>query len=598
MAAQAAADVNPHPTTPTAAVTPQPVGSPGGRALGDVIRGPFDVETPTADIRCLGVAYQGGSYWVTGADSDNILVPGQKIYQYDLSGNLLTTTLQTTGSTFWGHRDMADDEFSGGTRLFAGNESGELNVYDMSSGLPMWTNAVAVGTTQTIRGLALQPGGNFFSGDFGASILEFDLAGTVVNTYINPGTAVYGAAWNTTDNTLWLYGQDDNGFGNLCHFSEYTVGGGVLTFNNREFWMQTTTNTGIAGGADFYADALNPDVDTIVGLSQDAPDQIVASNAIGSTPPPPPVTWIVNLPGSFLTHPGGTLSEGFEGYGGTVPAHMAVSEFDASFMPSPDAWCNIGQNGPTTGGASGNLPRTGTYCLEMGGNPGSPTGIEVRNALVIGLDGNGLDLLMDFWAYDHGEETDAFDGVWVSDNGTDWFSVWGTWNDLTPATWEQVIGLDLAATPAVTSGQFYLMLAQDDNFPLGNLDGVQVDDIDLTGPPLGPTLSIANLVGGQVPTATVVNATPGDMVFFAYSFLGPGPTTLAAGVCGTVDADLGDGTPASVMNNGMVVADPGGTAVFMPANVINPVLTGTTVWLQGYDRGSCTKTNLLVEVIG
>ena len=532
-------DANPNPTATGNAVSPQPHGGPGGRALGDVIAGPYDVETPTGDIRCLGVNQYGGSYWVTGSDSDDPIFTGQKIYQFDLNGNFIAEFVQTTTSAFWGHRDLADNETDGGTTMYAGNESGELNVYDMSGGTPVWSNAIAVATSQNVRGLAKQVGGNFFSGDFSSSVIEFDGAGVIVNTYANPGTAVYGACWDTTNSTLWLHGQDDNGFGNSNHMSEYTVGGGVLTPTGREFWHQSSSGGGIAGGADFYNDARNPDGDTIVGLSQDTPDNIVASNAVGTTPPPPPVQWVVNLP-TGAPVPALDTCEGFEAYGGTVPAHMAVSELDAATgLFDPEAWCNIGQRGPTMGGASGNPPWMGTYALEMGLDPASSNYHNVRNALVIAYNGEGsTDQMMEFYAYDHGEESNGIDGAWVSNDGLNWDRVWSDWNALTLGAWENVTAVDLANAPNVdTSGDYFLMFGQEDNFPLGNLDGVQADEICITGTPgtgCNLTLAMRGTCPGQV-TFSGSGATPGGMVC-CLAAMGPGSAAIPAGVqcAGTV----------------------------------------------------------------
>ena len=552
--------------------------------------GPFDVETPTADVRCLGANYYGGSYWVTGTNDPF----GPKIYEFDLNGVLLNTNLQTTTSPFWGHRDMADGENLGRTELYAGNETGELNVYDMSSGSPVWLTSIPVATSSTIRALAVDPNsGHFLSGDFSSPILEFDSSGTIVNSYPNPASDVYGAAWDTTNDTLWLHGQDDNGFGNSNHFHEYDLSGGSLSFTGREFWGSNSP-AGIAGGADFYADSRNPDSDTLLGLSQASPDEISAYNAVGTTPPPPPVSWIVNLPGTFVSIPAAGAVEGFEAYGGSVPAHMAVSELDAATgLADPEAWCNIGQRGPTTGGRSGNPPFAGSYALEMGLDPSSSNYHDVRNALVLGIDAGGKVLELDFQAYEHGEETDPIDGVWVSENGSDWWEVWSTWNSLLASQWNAIAAVDLSSTPADTSQSFYLMIAQEDNFPLGYLDGVQVDEIGFTVTgTVGPVLAVTNLVAGQVATATVTQATPGGLVYFAYSLAGGGPTAVPVGPCGTVVADLSP----PVLALPPVFADPSGTA---DVQALAPAGTaGRSVWLQAFDLPACAPSNGLAEVIG
>ena len=265
-------------------IQPNSVPNGGQRGLGITIRGPIDVEGPTGDIRCLGAEYGWGFYWVTGTNDPF----GQQIYQFDLNGNLIASFPQVTTSPFWGHRDIAVDEAN--NKLYAGNEAGEVSTYDYNpatmtiahSATAFW----AVGGTA--RALARHPGtGNFFVKDFSSDIEEVDPStGAVVNTWVNPGTAGYGAAWDTDQGTLWINGQDDNGFGNLVHLSEWDMSTPpIANSTGREFWAETTTNTGIAGGLGFYNDPLNPNGWTLIAGAQDSPDQIIAFDATGILPP-------------------------------------------------------------------------------------------------------------------------------------------------------------------------------------------------------------------------------------------------------------------------------------------------------------------------
>ena len=579
--AQGATDAAPGGSGRGFRVPPASRSTGGGRALGDLVAGPFDVTTPTGDVRCLGAGWFGGTYWVTGTDSPN----GPKIYEFDVSGALLNTYVQTTSSPFWGHRDVADGETTGRSELYSGNEQGELNVYDLSTGAAVWVGSVSVNTVQTIRALAVDPkSGRFFSGDFGAPVLEFDGAGFVVRSYPNPGSDVYGAAWDTTSDTLWLHGQDDNGFGNECHFSEYTVGGGVLSFTGREFWgIDFPASNNTAGGADFYPDPRNPDGDTLLAMHQTSPDSLVAYNAVGPMPPPPPTSWPVNLPSGVLALTAAGLLEGFEGHAGTVPVHMAVSELDAATMSfDPEAWCNIGQRGPTVGGQSGIGAYLGAYALEMGLDPAAASYHDVRNALVLRLDSGQQDLELELRAYDHGEESDLFDGVWLSEDGQYWYRSWGDWSRISGLQWATVGPLDLTATAASTAGEFYLMLAQEDDFPLGFLDGVQVDEIRIRPAGSSPTLAVTGLVGGQTATAEVTHATPGGLVYYSSSFGGGGPTTRSAGSCGSVIVGLSP----PIRRFGPVSADASGVAVMTLA--VPAGASGRAVWIQAFDLASCT----------
>ena len=314
----------------------------------------------------------------------------------------------------------------------------------------------------------------------------------------------------------------------------------------------------------------------------------------GVPPPRPPVSWTVNLPTSFVSIPAAGASEGFEGYGGTVPSHMAVTEIDAvTGLADPEAWCNIGQRGATTGGSSLLGPHSGSYALEMALDPSSSNYHYVRNALVIGLDGNNQTLEMDFWAADHGEETHSIDGAWVSENGSDWCQVWADWNALNISQWNSIAAVDLSGTSIDTTGRFYLMFAQEDNFPLGNLDGAQVDDVSfrVTGS-LGPVLTVTPLVAGQVTTASVTGATPGGRVYFAYSLVGGGPTSVPLGPCGVVALDLSQ--PIRVQPP--VHADASGAASLSAS--VPPATAGRSIWMQAYDAAGCGLSNSVATTIG
>ncbi len=188
-----------------------------------------------------------------------------------------------------------------------------------------------------------------------------------------------------------------------------------------------------------------------------------------------------NLPTGFQTANG--YADDFESYGGVVPPHMATHALDAvTYLPDVEAWCDIA-------GGSGIGAASGVACLEMGLLPGSTNYHDVLNGLVVGLDGTsaGADLWLDFQVIDHGEETDTWDGVWVSDDGLTWTQVSG-WGAAT-STWGAMDDMNISNTGASTAGQFYLLFAQDDNFPYGYLDGIGVDDLNVdTTPPPPPAI--------------------------------------------------------------------------------------------------------------
>ena len=296
-------------------------------------------------------------------------------------------------------------------------------------------------------------------------------------------------------------------------------------------------------------------------------------------PPPPPPAW-PNLPSAFM--PAGGYADDFESYGGVVPAHFGVNELAAATgLPDPEAYCDIA-------GSSGLGAYSGTACLEMGLDPLSNNYHDVRNGLIIGLNGAGAyGLNLDFQAIDHGEETDIWDGVWVSDDGLTWHQAYGPWTSLL-SSWQAVTAVNLDGAGANTNGDFYLLFAQDDNFPYGYLDGLGADDLMVTDPgPPAPTLAVTGLVAGGSASIDVTYCTPGGKVRVGYSLVGGGPTSTPFG-------DLLLSPPYKELP--FMTADPAGsasTSATVPAGT-----TGVAVWVHAIDMASTTFTNGLAEVIG
>lgn len=298
------------------------------------------------------------------------------------------------------------------------------------------------------------------------------------------------------------------------------------------------------------------------------------------TPPPPPPKY-PNLPTTFVTV-GSGYSENFDGWSGSIPSYFGVNELNSlTRLYDPDAFCNVGQHGPGTGGASGIGPHSGAYDLEMGGFPGSTSGVTVSNGLIIGLDGTGTSgLRLSFWAANLGEEPDLEDGVFVSDNGLDWYQVWGNWTGLTANTWVQVTDVDLTTTSVNTAAPFYLLFAQRDNFALGSGDGVLVDDIEV-GPPSYTLLPPSPGTAGQVNDLVAISATPGQTSYFIYGFQA-GSTPVPG--CGGLVADI-----RNPQIGGTAVADPLGVATLSVP--VPPAASGLTVLLQAVEPGTCQVTN-------
>ncbi|MDP6941745.1 MAG: hypothetical protein QGH51_06935 [Planctomycetota bacterium] len=304
------------------------------------------------------------------------------------------------------------------------------------------------------------------------------------------------------------------------------------------------------------------------------------------TPPPPPVRW-PNLPSTFMAVGANGYVEDFEALAGSIPSHMAVNELDAiSRTADPEAWCNLGQNGPCISSNSG------IFALELGGNPVMSVHHDVANGLVVGIDGTGsTSLVLDYWAINYGEENHLDDGIWVSNDGTNWEAVQSKWGHIpSSATWTQVLDLDLTTTTVSTTGQFYLLFAQADNYEYGTADGIGIDDFTVREAGSGgPTLVVSPFppVGGQAVTLGVDNNNPGDMVIICYSMVGGGPTSTPWGTALLTP-------PVAYLP--FLFADPAGSVSF-PATA-PPALTGRPMWMQALNHTQGIFSNGLNWVFG
>ena len=90
----------------------------------------------------------------------------------------------------------------------------------------------------------------------------------------------------------------------------------------------------------------------------------------------------------------------------------------------------------------------------------------------------------------------------------------------------------------------------------------------------------------------MTGATPSNPVGFAYSLVGPGPSTVPAGPCGSLTLDLS----APVVTLAILPADANGDVSF--TGPVPSALSGSMIWLQAADVASCTVTNGLAEAIG
>jgi hypothetical protein len=235
-------------------------------------------------------------------------------------------------------------------------------------------------------------------------------------------------------------------------------------------------------------------------------------------PPPPPPTW-THLPTTFMPVAG--FRENFDSLGGVIPGHMAINMLDPSTRADvTGGWCNVGQMGTCVD------PYDGNVSLEMGLIPGSTNYDQISNALVIGLNGAGAtDMSMSFQAMHYGEEAHEDDGVFVSSDGLVWQDCVDEWYNIAGSSEYKMVVCDLASTTVDVSGQFYVAIGQQDDFPFADLDGVSVDNIAINC----PVYTVSNLVTGSTAQIKLEHAAPGAYTFFVYSRT-PGPSVTNFGL--------------------------------------------------------------------
>ena len=443
----------------------------------------------------------------------------------------------------------------------------------------------------------------YLSEDFSGGVIppagwsEIDLSG------INPGWelgSLTGSAAFHDDFSGWndvhLMSSDMDLTGATSVFLHITQNVGFASWRDHHY-VDVSTDSGVTFTN--VADDLSPDgtsslsvdISAYAGIngvavsfhytgdfaSEWTVDDVVVNDS--STPPPPPlVPWAVNLPTAFRAQ-GGPV-EDFESYGGTPPADMALTSVDYAGVPDADGWCVI--DGGSGFGAGG-----GTACLEMGLDPLTSNYHDVRNAMVLGVQGGAASLTVDFLGIDHGDEIDGADGIWVSNDGANWAHVLGDWWSMSYLSWGPMTDVSLDDSRIDLTADFYIMMQQDDNFPYAYLDGIGIDDIALGGgPPSGPTLAVTNLVAGATANVDCTNCTAGDVAYFVWSAAGGGP----------VNTPFGTGYVSPPYRVIPLLVDAAGNASMTQS--VPPGLTGMNIWFHGADRGSATMLNALAMTIG
>jgi hypothetical protein len=220
----------------------------------------FDPEGPTGDQRCLGIEFDGTSFWVTGAGDGS--GSQNRIHKYDNAGNYIESFMQNTSSA-WGWRDIAWD----GEYLYASDDT-QIDIFDPVSGTVVGSFN---GPENPNRAMAYDPAtDHFWTANFSSNIYEFDRNGVVINTYPNTQSlSIYGMAWDDASEDgpwLWIHSQDGTPGLTWSQFDPFTG-----TFTGLIFMGVDNGSGGIAGGAAFSTE-WDPAFGIAFGLQQGTPD--------------------------------------------------------------------------------------------------------------------------------------------------------------------------------------------------------------------------------------------------------------------------------------------------------------------------------------
>lgn len=193
--------------TATAQLPPEQIHVAG---LGAIIES-VDVQTPTGNGLCLGVAHLDGHYYVTGGGGG----ANNTVYVFDEEWTLVRTFPQIAQTAF-GWRDPCTD----GVSMLWGSEDGihvtdtlgnQVNTVIAANGpqpIVQPITGAAHAALGLYRALAYDPNGNGGNGSlwtatFGSDLIECDLDGNILTTHPNtPGWSIYGLAWDPYTQTL------------------------------------------------------------------------------------------------------------------------------------------------------------------------------------------------------------------------------------------------------------------------------------------------------------------------------------------------------------------------------------------------------------
>lgn len=167
-------------------------------------------------------------------------------------------------------------------------------------------------------------------------------------------------------------------------------------------------------------------------------------------------------------------------------------------------------------------PHGGNYALYLDDSSGIDTDLSTA-AVILSADlTDKLDVTLDFWWREFGDENHAGDGVFISDDGGDnWVQVL-SFNNGPSSYRNDILDIDQLAQNygLVLNDDFAIKFQFEDNFPISS-DGYAIDDIALNC--IGPELAL-------VKTASAANIEVGESLTYTISLTNSGSYTATNGV--------------------------------------------------------------------
>lgn len=258
------------------------VPSPGAKTAGDILWH-CDVQTTPNDNRIVGLETLRDTIWISGAGSSTTDTINY-IHVWLRSGGICQYlySVQQTGSTSWGFRDLAaDDQYLYGTadnfpkrlRCFYVTPGGMVNVPANNIDVPGLPSGFV------IRAVAYDQNNNkFWCKNWGSKIYGFNRSGVVTDSLPDPfAFSVYGMAYDDVTPGgpyLWCHVQDST------NVYQFDLVNGVYTGVAYSGWGDDDPGiSGIAGGlCVLERDPSKGENVTLLGVTQmvSGPDEIYA----------------------------------------------------------------------------------------------------------------------------------------------------------------------------------------------------------------------------------------------------------------------------------------------------------------------------------